>query len=74
MPDPAPLRPPRPLQDALDKATSAKPATPVPEALKSGLNDLASKLPTPADAPLAGTDAEKLLEGLKEALTGPPGL
>lgn len=64
--DPTRLRPPQPLKDALDKAVPAKPVTPMPDALPSGLEALADKLPAPADAAEAG----KFLEGLKDAVAG----
>ncbi len=64
--DPSRLRPPQPLKDALDKAAPAKPGMPAPDALPSGLEALADKLPAPADAAEAG----KFLESLKDAIAG----
>jgi hypothetical protein len=64
----------RQLQDALDKAASAKPASvnPLADLPKPGLEDLLKEAAPPIDPANAAGDAAKFLDGLKDAAAGKP--
>ena len=65
-------RSPQQLKDALDQAAKAKPATPLPDMPKPGLEELVKNAAPPVDPASAGADAGKLLDSLKKATADKP--